>query len=227
MRYDRMLLDVETQRDLFSPDGSLFRPEALEAAKNIRRLFGWARRDGIPVISTVLRLRADRRGPLGPVPHCVEGTDGEKRISGTVMRRVIDMGIRSTTDLPEDIFEQYQQVIFEKRFTDIFAHARAERLLTELQAGTFIVCGGASAHGLVEAVVGLCSRGFKIVLAADAIVDLGDPNAEMAWLRMLAKGAVPLSTSEILAMPKPSRRAHAHFAQTVPGVRHDSALTHR
>lgn len=210
-RIDKMLLDIEVQRDFFATGGSCYTPANAEAARNIRKLFGWARRDRLPVMSTVIRCKSDRRGPLAPVPHCIEGTEGEKRISGTLLPRHIDLGIRNITDLPVDLFDSYQQVIIERRFTDIFQHARAERLLTEISFDTFIVCGAGSARGIVEAVVGLRTRGFKVVLAADAIVDLDDPRAEMAWLRMLAKGAVPLSTDEIIstmsAPPKPSRLA--------------------
>jgi len=201
MRFERILMDIEVQRDFFSPGGSCYRPEAAAAARNIRRLFAWARRKQVPALSTVLRNRPGRKGPLAPVPHCVDGSDGEKRISGALLGRHVDLGIRSTTDLPQDIFNQHRQVIFEKRHTDIFKHARAERLLTELEADTFVVCGAGSAGGIVEAVIGLRHRGFEIILAADAILDLGDPRAEMAWLRMLAKKAVPLSTGEIIALP--------------------------
>lgn len=212
MRYEKVLLDVETQRDFFSPGGACYTPAAVEAARNIRRLFAWARRDNLPVISTVLRLKPGRKGPLGPAPHCIEDTAGEKRVNGTLLRRYVDMGIRNTTDLPDDLFRRCQQVIFEKRFTDIFVHVRAERLLTELQADTFVVCGAGSAHGIVEAVVGLRSRGCKVVLATDAILDLDDPQAKMAWLRMLAKGAVPLTTDEVVAQARHVRPAARHFA---------------
>lgn len=178
MHFERILLDVEAQRDFFSPGGSCYGPGSAAAARNVRRLFRWARGNRIPVISTVLRVRPRRRGPLAPVPHCVEGSDGEKRMSGALLPRHIDLGMRNSTDLPRDIFGQYQQVILEKRHTDIFLHARAERLLTELDADTLVVCGAGSARGVAEAVIGLRHRRFKIILAADAILDLGDPRRD-------------------------------------------------
>lgn len=180
MHFERILLDVEAQRDFFSPGGSCYGPGSAAAARNVRRLFRWARGNRIPVISTVLRVRPRRRGPLAPVPHCVEGSDGEKRMSGALLPRHIDLGMRNSTDLPRDIFGQYQQVILEKRHTDIFLHARAERLLTELDADTLVVCGAGSARGVAEAVIGLRHRRFKIILAADAILDLGDPRDGVA-----------------------------------------------
>jgi nicotinamidase-related amidase len=213
MRFDKVLLDIEVQRDLFSPGGACANGHSAEAAKNVRKLFLWARRQSVPVLSTVLRMRRNHIGPLAPVPHCIEGTVGEQRPPGTVMPRYVNLGIRGTTDLPMDIFHRYQQVIIEKRDTNIFEHPRAERLLTELKAETFVVCGAGSAGGVIEVVIGLGSRGFKVVLASDAILDLGDPRAEMAWLRMLAKGAVPLSTGEIVALPQPHRPGRGHYSQ--------------
>jgi nicotinamidase-related amidase len=198
MRIDKVLLDIEVQRDFFAPGGSLYTPQAAQAARNVRRLFAWARKEHVPVLSCVLRQRAGHRGALADTPHCVEGTEGEKRLGGTLMRRCIDMGMRGSTDLPLDIFRDYQQVIFERRITDIFRHARAERLLTELPVDTYIVCGAGAAAGIAEAVIGLRQRNIHVLLAADAILDLNDPRAEMAWLRMSAKGAVPLSTAEII-----------------------------
>ena len=206
MWFDKVLLDVEVQRDFFSPGGALFSRSHLRAARNVRRLFAWVRRQRIPVMSTMLRVRTGRIGPLAPVPHCIDNSNGEKRISGALLRRYVNFGIRNVTDLPDDVFETYQQVIFEKRVTDIFAHTRAERLLTELEADTFFVCGAGTAGGIVEAVIGLRARGFHVVLASDAILDLDSPDAPYAWLRMLAKACVPMATDEIIQLPGGIRR---------------------
>ena len=211
MGYRTVMLDIELQRDFFSPGGTCFSEHSLAAGRNVRRLFRWARGRRIPVLSTMLRLRSDRPGPLAPVPHCVEGTPGEKRISGALLARHVDLGIRNSTDLLPEIFEKYQQVLFEKRHTDVFAHAGAERLLTELQSDTFVICGAGTAHGIVQAALGLRHRKRKVVLATDAILDLDDRDAEMAWLRMLAKGAVPLTTDEILAASRRPRSTHRQW----------------
>jgi nicotinamidase-related amidase len=213
MSYERILLDIDTQRDFFVPSGSMYTGQAGQATGNVYRLFDWARRYSIPVISTVLRVRAFRRGPMGQTPHCVDGTAGERKLSRAILPRRIDLGLLNTTDMPANIFHQYQQVIFEQRDTDIFAHARAERLLTELRHATFVVCGAGVAQGIVQAVVGLRSRGFGVIVASDAILDFDHDLAPMAYLRMEAKGAIFAPTADIITpLPaNPRRPAAAAF----------------
>ena len=149
MNPKRMLLDIETQRDFFAPGGACYHAGAGQAAQQIYRLFAWARYCRIPVLSTVLRVRPNGQGPLCDCSHCLEGSHGERKLSKTILSRRINLGLRNTTDLPDHLFRRYQQVIFEKRHTDIFAHARAERLITELPPVTFVLCGaGVSAGSL-------------------------------------------------------------------------------
>lgn len=203
---ERIILDVECQRDFFSPGGSCYSEESAAAARNIHRLFAWARMFNIPVISTVLRVRSGEIGPLADVPHCLEGTDGERKLPKTVLPSRINLGLRNSTDLPDHIFQYYQQVIFEKRFTDIFAHTRAERLITELPRATFIVCGAGMEAGIAQATIGLRTRGFPVVLAADACLALRPQPAAMARLRMDAKGVVFTQTEKIVTPPVKVRR---------------------
>jgi nicotinamidase-related amidase len=99
-------------------------------------------------------------------------------------------------------------VIVEKRDTDILAHARIERLISELDPTTWIICGAGLARGVLQAAVGLRSRGHAVVLAKDAVLELDDPLAEMAWRRIEAKDVVLAETADLVA-PKPKRRRQA------------------
>jgi len=203
---DLIIMDIETQRDFFSPGGNCYSAEARAAARHIYRLFAWARVCHIPVMSTLLRVRRSDHGPLADEPHCVEGTVGERKIPKTILPRRINLGLRNTTDLPDHIFRQYQQVIFEKRNTDIFAHARAERLITELPMATFVLCGAGVSRGILQAAAGLRNRGFGVILARDAVLQLR-PAARMALLRMEAKGVTFAATEKIIAPSlKPRKR---------------------
>jgi hypothetical protein len=124
---------------------------------------------------------------------------------GTLLPARISLGLPVNTDLPRNIFETYQQVIFEMRDTDIFAHARTERLISELKKCTFILCGAGVSRGIVQAAIGLRSRGFGVVLASDAVLALDASQAEMAYLRMEAKSVVFAPTKEIIT-PRPTPR---------------------
>jgi len=205
MVYESILLDIETQRDFFSPGGSCYRRGASRAARHVYELFQWARTNRIPVLSTVLRVRQFERGPLSPIAHCIEGTSGEQKLPRTILRSRVNLGLRNITDLPQDIFENHHQVIIEKRHTDVFLHARAERLITQLHTGTFVICGAGLARGVVQAAIGLRSRGFAVIVAQDATLDLHDRFAKMARLRMEAKGVVFAPTRKI-TVPRPVER---------------------
>ena len=207
MNAQRILLDIEAQRDFFTPGGSCYERSASDVAAKMYELFAWARSQRIPVMSTVLRVRRGSRGPLAARPHCIEDSDGERKISGTVLHRRINLGMRNITDLPDDLLMRYQQVIFEKRDTDIFKHARAERMITQLPPVTFILCGAGLARGIVQATVGLRRRGFPVIIASDAVLSLHDPRAKMACLRMEAKGAIFLPTRTIVKVGPEDRRA--------------------
>jgi nicotinamidase-related amidase len=201
MRYDRILLDVQVQRDFFAPGGTFYTQQTDKVARQIQRLFVWAKTDGIPVISTVLRVRPDRPSPFG-TPACLEGTRGERRLPRTLLPRRIDFGLRNVTDLPPKVFRQYRQLIFEQRVTDIFTHSRLERLITELGPSTFVLCGAGLAHGVFQAAVGLRSRDLGVILVSDAVLALPGEKAEMAILCMEAKGVVFAPTRLIVASPR-------------------------
>jgi len=210
MELRRILLDFETQRDFFSPGGSCYVRSASEVARHVGELFTWAKRQDVPVISTLLRVRRQERSPLASVPHCVEDGDGERKIECAILRRRTNLGLRNVTDLDPHIFDRYQQVIFEKRDTNIFKHPRIERLISQLKPTTFILCGAGVADGIVQAAIGLRSRNFGVILATDAVLDFDDPRAEMAYLRMEAKCVVFAPTARIVTPVVPHRTEHPH-----------------
>ncbi len=223
MKYDTILLDIETQADFFQPKGSLYdRRSAPMASKAINTLFKWVKEKRIPVLSTVLRVRPGETGPLAETPHCIEGTAGERKLPRTILPDRLNLGMRNTTDLPDDIFQNVQQVIVEKRRTDIFKHERLERLITELPPVTFVVCGAGTAGGVVEAVVGLRSRGFPVIVAEDGILDLGRPLAEMSRLRMEAKNSVFAPAAEIVR-PKPGKKRYRSVDEILESWRETAA----
>lgn len=213
---DFVLIDLETQRDFFMPDGSFYMPRADVIRKNIYTLFDWARRQRIPVISSVLRVHHGDLGPLGPRPHCVEGSNGERKLLNTIIHPMIDLGMRNSTDLPNNLFDCYSQIVIEKRVSDLFLHARAERLFSEFigKEKCFVLCGADVTGGLTLTALGLRSRGFNVVLAADGFLSPGKwDSANLEIPRMRAKGVVFMRTADIIrqgrTMPRQFRVASA------------------
>ena len=206
MRYERILLDMEVQKDFFCRSGRFYSRTNGPVLRHIKELLKWAKNQCVPVVSTL--LRASRTTvDYDHLPYCIEGTEGELRVPRTVLPNHIAFGTRRTTDLPESILDHYQQVIFEKRDLDILSNLRIERLLTQLSGNaTFILCGAGLVGGIARAAITLRSRKFGVIIANDAIADLGDPSTEMALRRMAAKGVVSCLTSAIIAPPVATKR---------------------
>ena len=113
-------------------------------------------------------------------------------------------------DVRNEIPARRHQLIFETWDEDIFHHQKLERLITELVgARTFILCGASIAVGIKQAVLGLRKRGHDVIIASDAVLDLNDPATEMAWLRIVAKGAQLMTVAEVAEAFVPTRRARA------------------
>ncbi len=204
-----VLMDIHAQHDVFLPVGSLYEPKARRAAANVYRLIHWAKAIGTPVISTVLLNRPGYHGALSPVTHCVDGAAGAEKLLRTLLPWRVNLGLAHTADLPRDLFEHYQQVIFQTRDSDPFRHQKFERLITELGPDyTFVLCGASIAAGIKQTVLGLRLRGYGVIVAEDAVLSLDDPMTEMAWLQVLAKSARPLPTVQILRKFAPVRRAN-------------------
>ena len=206
MGYERILLDMEVQKDFFCRSGRFYSKSNGQVLKQIKELLKWAKTQCVPVISTLLRTSRSPTG-CGHPPYCIEGTEGELRVPRTVLPNHLAFGTRRTTDLPECILDHYRQVIFEKRGLNILSNLRVERLLTQLGGkGTFILCGAGLAGGIAQAAITLRIRKFGVILVTDAVADLGDPTAEMAMLRMAAKGVIFCPTAKIVAPPAAPKR---------------------
>ena len=85
--------DVDTQVDFMVPDGKLYVPGAAAITENLERLTRHAREAGIPRVASVDdHTLADPEISDAPdyretfPPHCLRGTEGQKKIPATAMR---------------------------------------------------------------------------------------------------------------------------------------------
>jgi nicotinamidase-related amidase len=196
--YNQILVDVDTQRDLFLAKGaaSVFNHKRLLA--NIRRVMAAARHDHIQTISTAQFYDEHHHNP----GFCLAGTEGFKKLRYTVRDRYHYYLASDSTDLPRDLLSRYHQVIFYKRGVDPFKEPRIDRMLTELSAREIILIG-ATAEGAVRATaLGLLKRGKRVRVFTDAVGMRDRSRGQRALREMESRGAILSKTSEILGCSK-------------------------
>lgn len=192
----QVLVDVNTQRDFFLADGAVCIRNHRRVLAHVRRLMAWARRRGIPVISTC-EVYPDTRGHNGDLRYCVDGTSGQQKIPYTLLPSRISFAADGSTDLPRDMFRRYQQIIFHKRCVDPFDEPRIDRVLSEICAAEFLLMGAAAEGAVKAAALGLLQRDKKVSIVIDAVGYHDNREAKMAFRKMEAKGARLVETRRI------------------------------
>jgi len=180
----RILIDIDTQRDLLTAKGAASVYNHRRLLVTIRRVMAAARHNHIPTISTALLFDCSHRNP----GFCLAGTEGLKKVSYTVRDTFICYPPSDSTDLPAGLLNDYHQVVFCKRTEDPFEEPRLDRLLTESQADEYYLIG-ATAEGAVKATVrGLLDRGRKVTVLTDAVGTRDKAAARHAFREMAAIG---------------------------------------
>jgi nicotinamidase-related amidase len=194
LRKKRILIDVDTQKDLFLAEGKACVRNHRRVLANIRRVMAWTRRDSIRIISTVQCHAPDSHD----FPYCLTGTPGICKIPYTVRNRKMTFDSCDTTDFPRDLFQQYDQLVLCKRTVDPFDEPRAERIMTELKASEFVVIGGPAESSVLYTVLGLLTRGKSVTVIVDAVGSHEKSSAEIALRKMQAKGAKLIDSKSLL-----------------------------
>lgn len=196
--FERVLVDLNTQCDLFLPRGALPVINRTEVLPNIRKLMNWARIEMIPIVSS---LESHRPGEClkGLPPYCVDRTSGQRKIPFTLMpRRALCVG-DNTCDLPVDLFRRSQQLIFTKRTRDFLSNPKADRLLQSIDTNHLLVFGAVVEHCVKAAVLGLLTRQQRVAVVTDASGFWSASDAELAFRQVEAKGAVLVTTTELIS----------------------------
>jgi nicotinamidase-related amidase len=136
-------------------------------------------------------------GDNGEIKYCIDGTEGQKKVSYTLLNNRVSFPADGNTDLPRDMLRRYKQVILHKRCVDPFDEPRIDRLLSELQAAEFILIG-ATAEGAVRATaLGLLQRDKRVIVVLDAVGAHDSNEARLAFRKMEAKGAKLIETRKL------------------------------
>jgi nicotinamidase/pyrazinamidase len=189
-------LDVDTQRDFMLPTGALYVPGAERIIPKLRRLFDFARKNEITILSSAdAHVTNDIEFQQFP-PHCVQGTEGQRKLDETLLPRPLILQNKLVDKNLVDAVRKHQQIIVEKQMLDLFSNPMAERLLRALPPRA-IVFGVATEYCVKMACMGLRRRGIHTAVINDAICGL-TPRTEKEALEDMRGAGVEFITLDTL-----------------------------
>jgi nicotinamidase/pyrazinamidase len=172
-------VDVDTQRDFM-----------------LRRLFDFAKKNEISILSTM-----DAHTPDDPEfkqfpPHCVQGTEGQRKIDETLLARPLTFSTRPVDRNLIEVVRRHQQIIVEKQTLDPLSNPMVPRLLRVLPQHA-IVFGVATEYCVKLACLGIRKAGVPVALVTDASRGL-TPKTEKEAMEAMRGAGVEFITSETL-----------------------------
>jgi len=223
-RRRRVLIDISTQRDLFLGEGRACVRNHRRVLTNLRRMIAWARHNNVAVISTCQVYPNSNGGSA--VDYCLDGTEGQRKIQYTLLRRRISFPADGNTDLPHGLLDDYDQIILHERCTDPFDEPRIERLFSELRAGEFILVGANAEDAVLATALGLLQRSKKVTVVIDAIGSRDSRAAALAMRKMQAKGARIIEARRIAGTTHLRKVGICHCDLCTSFARRGAGVTH-
>ncbi len=191
-------VDIDTQRDFMLPSGALYVPGAEKLIPKLRRLFDFARKNDIFIMSSV-----DAHTPDDPefqqfAPHCVRGTDGQRKLDETLLPRPLVLENRPIDRNLVEAVKKHAQIIIEKQKFDVFSNPVTEKLLRALPTHA-IVFGVATDYCVRAAALGLRSLAVKTAVVNDAIRAVAPDTEQKAVEEMRRAGVEFISVENVLS----------------------------
>jgi len=204
VKWNRVLIDVCTQRDFLTPGAILQVANLDELIPNLRKVLGWARSARLPIVSSVESHRPSEPSNGFPM-QCIDGTAGQEKVGFTLLSPWVLVETDNYLSLPPDLRRNYRQLIFRKRTRDVLSNPKADHFLTQLKADEFIVFGVGLERAVKALALGLLARHKTVAVISDACGYWSAADAELAARQLAAKHIRIVTTSEITA-PEPPRK---------------------
>jgi len=224
------VLDLNTQRDLFSADGAYPVHQVEKFNDPLRKTFQWISRQRIPLVSTRLHdltapaPRSAGGTPVAPAQSRIVGIPqgpGFQKLPFTMLRRRQEFPMDCETSLPVEGFRINQQFIFDLPSLNLFDSPRLDRLLSESEPSLWIVLGGPLEWTLRTAVLGLLQRRHKVAVVSDAMGQWDPYEGDMALRQIESKNIEWLTAADLVerfSKPKPVARPIARSAARLPSL---------
>ena len=192
-----VFVDIDTQFDFMDSRGNLYVPDAEDIVDNIKKLFDYAKKYKIKILSsTDAHMVDDPEFNLFPA-HCVKGTPGNQKIEASTCNDNITIENREQ-EITESIMD-HDQIIVESQTFDIFESTNTDKIVKKLDAQNFVVFGVATDYCVKAAVLGLLKRGYNVSLVADATTAITIKGEEQSLNEMKDAGAVYTTTKDVIA----------------------------
>ncbi len=196
--FECVLCDMNTQEDFLGADAvcQICNPSSLTSAA--RRVVAWAKWNSVPVISSIDSHRGEERTHDGFPSHCVDGTEGQRKLSWSLFGSRVMVEGDCMLSVPLNLFSSYQQVIFRKRTHDLLCNPKADRFITQLDAQEYILFGVGIEYSMNALAMGLLARNKRVTIVSDCCGYWSESEADLALRRVHTKGASLTSVDELL-----------------------------
>lgn len=189
-------VDVDTQRDFMLPKGALYVPGAERIIPKLRRLFDFARKNEVRILSSADAHSADDPEFEEFPAHCIAGTDGQRKLDETLLPHPLVLKNNPIDRNLVDDLKKNLQIIVEKQTFDLLSNPVTGRLLQILPPRA-IVFGVATEYCVQAACLGLRRNGIQTVLVGDAVRGLS-PQTEKEALKKMREAGVEFTTLDVL-----------------------------
>ncbi|MCP4593314.1 MAG: cysteine hydrolase [bacterium] len=196
--HEYVLIDLDTQEDFFTEDELCRVANAKALIPLLRNIIAWAKRNQVPMISSVDSHRPDEMSTCGLPPHCVDGSAGQRKLPFTLLDNRVSVEGDNTLSLPLDLFKRHQQVIFRKRTADLLANPKADRFLTQLAAREYVVFGLGLERSIKALALGLMARDRRVTVICNGCGYWNASEAEFSLRQLAAKGANVITAEQLL-----------------------------
>jgi nicotinamidase/pyrazinamidase len=191
-------LDVDTQRDFMLSTGALYIPGAERIIPKLRRLFDFAQKNEITILSSADAHRVDDPEFQQFPPHCVQGSEGQRKLDETLLPRPLILPNKPIDRNLLEAVRKHPQIIVEKETLDVFHNPVTERLLRVLPPRA-IVFGVTTEYCVKLACLGLRRLGVHTAVVSDAIRALSPKSEKESLQEMSAAGVEFIALDTLLA----------------------------